>query len=101
MVLRGASHRLIYHLASKVASSFDDPFPFLFPFPFLPLFPFLPFTVAPNRGTSSCPTHLGAKDNVLELGNCSGMDSEVPSDWLMISHNSYREEGMQYQQYLK
>ena len=34
-------------LASKVACSFDDCFPFPFPLLFPPPFPFLPFTVAP------------------------------------------------------
>ena len=53
------------------------------------------------------PLTLGQKTKCLnpqELGNCSGMDSEVSSDWLMISCSrtySYGEEGMQQQQYLK
>ena len=51
------------------------------------------------------PLTLGQKTmclNPLELGNCSGMDSEA--DWPTIScsgTNSYGEEGMQQQQYLK
>ena len=56
--------------------------------------------VLSNKMPTPHPT-LGKKTmclNPLDLGNCSGIDSEVPSDWLMIScsrTNSYGEEGMQ------